>query len=472
MEVNEKFLIQKFLQFYSNKDKVEYKKTWEELTAFISYKSLEKEKGEEYAKRYAKYLAELGPLLFHLSPEEIQKIERSLPAYSEIEMEVYKKIGVSEDDLKRLERYRERTSKYLFRVPGIDLLAIYSLEFLSIFDKELREEINTEKRIREKLFTEGYKSILDERYKEILRPLRVMAVPIYASSGTLHYLRTSDINVGIVHTLSVLISNILAYLPFVLKNFKSKRYRKIIPYAQLFTLSSSGAYIWYRVFDPILMMVHLLTVTLPYWILGFFEMCLTQPVSYLVEKIWPYLPKRIRKGIGKVRRLLAGIRVNPFNEEKIREELHKASKRLEGISSLPSYLFEEFRYKLNKGIIKLENPEDVLDTPFPLGYYRKEIIIEEDEKSKELKIVNEKALEELAEVYGMSREEFKKEVLKFPSEYLEVDVVGGRFVYGRSVIGMYNFKNDALREGIAGKEVEACLISLYANDIIKKIIRR
>lgn len=454
MRVDEKLL------HYSSKDGVEYKKTLEEVTAFISYKSLE----DEERKEYAKYLDELGPALFHLSPFEVSMIELSLPPYSEIEMEVYKRIGISEDEIKKLKRYRERTRKYVFRVPGINVLAIYLLKFLSIFDKELKEEINVERQINERLFTKEYKDILEERSKEILRSSRLATIPIYVSSGVLHYLRSSDITVEIAYLSSILILNILTYLPYISENFKSKKCRKIVPYIQMLTLSSFGAYIYYKSFDPMLMGAYLLTVTLPYWILGLFEIGLSRTISNFIEKGWPYFPKIIRKAIDTLRRFLANIKVNPFNEKEIYEELYNASVRLEGVSSLPSSVFEEFREKLSKKIIKLENPEEKLALPYVLGYYRKEIVLIEDDRK--MKIVNRRALEELAKSYGMSTEDFEREVSKFPWKYLEADLVDGKLVYGRSVIGMYNFKNEAIRKGVAAKEVEACLINLYAKDLI------
>jgi len=66
----------------------------------------------------------------------------------------------------------------------------------------------------------------------------------------------------------------------------------------------------------------------------------------------------------------------------------------------------------------------------------------------------------------MSVENFEKEVLRYPWKYLEADIVNDKLVYGRSVIGIYNFKNEAIRRGVSAKEVEACLLSLYAKDLI------
>jgi len=452
---------EKILRFYLNKDNPEYRKTLEELTAFISSKSLENEKER---KEYTKYLDELGPHLFHLSPSEVSWVELFLPPYSEIEREVYKKIGISEDEIKKLKRYRERTSRHVFRLPGINVLALYLLKFLSTFNEELKEEISVERQIREKLFTKEYKDTLDERSKEILKSSRLSAIPLYVSSGILHYLRSFDITIEMAYLSSILTSNILTYLPYVSEKFKSEKYRKILPYIQLLALSSFGSYIYYKSFDPILVGAYLLTVTLPYWILGFFETGLSQTISNFIEKGWPYFPKRIRKAIDKSRRFLANIKVKPFNEKEICEELYNASIRLENVSSLPSYVFEEFRDKLNKRIIKLENPEEKLAIPYVLGYYRKEIVLMED--NGKMKVVNRRALEELAKSYGMPTEEFEREVLRFPWKYLEPDIVNGKLVYGRSVVGMYNFKNDALRKGIAAKEVEACLIDLYAKGVM------
>ena len=449
-----------FLHSYLNKDKAEYKKTLEELTAFISYKSLEEEKRKEYAK----YIDELGPALFHISPFELSRIELNLPAYSEIETEVYKKIGISDDEIKKLKKYRERTRRWVFRTPGLNLLALYSLKILSLFDKELKEEMNVEKYINERLITKEYKEILEERSKEVLKSLRLTTIPIYISSGILHYLRSSDITVEIAYLSSIMVSNILIYLPYTSKKFKSEKLRKTIPLIQILTLSSLGSYIYYKSFDPTLIGIYLLTVMLPYWILGIFEMGSGQAISNFIERNWPYLPKKIRRFIDKFRRFITNIKVKPFDEREIYEELYNASLRLEKISSLPSYVFEEFRDKLNKKIIKVENPEEKLAIPYCLGYYRKEIVLIEDKKNR--KIVNRSALSELAQIYGMSVENFEKEVLRYPWKYLEADIVNDKLVYGRSVIGIYNFKNEAIRRGVSAKEVEACLLSLYAKDLI------
>jgi hypothetical protein len=55
--------------------------------------------------------------------------------------------------------------------------------------------------------------------------------------------------------------------------------------------------------------------------------------------------------------------------------------------------------------------------------------------------------------------------LKKPWKYFELDMKNRKRVYGRSVIGMYNFENEALRKGVAAKEVEVCFLGLYANNL-------
>jgi hypothetical protein len=449
----------RFLQAYFNRGNPAYKKTIESLTAFLSYKSLEEDKRKEYGK----YLQELEPLLFNLSPFELTQVELSLPPYPGIEEYVYRKAGIKEEDLLKLKRYRELLSKKPFRILGFNVLSFYSLKLSSHFKKDLKEAINADKEVNQKIITKEYKEILDERSKEIIKTSRIATVPIYISTALLHYFRTQDLSVEAAYLSSILASNLLISLPYISKIFGNENYKKILQYIQMIALSSAGAYIYYRSVDPLLISVYLITSVLPFWILGSFEIGLGDSISSLIEKSWPYLPKKVRKIIDKSRRFFAGIKVKPFNEKEIYDELYDASTRLEKVSSLPSYVFQEFREKLEKGVIKVENPEEKLALPYALGYYRKEIVLVEG--GNKWRVVNRKALEELAKIYGMSIEDFEKDVLKKPWKYLEFDAKNGKRVYGRSVIGMYNFENEALRKGVAAKEVEACLLGLYANNL-------
>lgn len=447
---------EKFLNGYLNKEKPEYKKTLEALTAIISYKSLE----EDERKEYGKYLQELEPLLFNLSPTELAHVEVSLPEYGEIEEEVYRKIGINEEDLEKIKKYRELMSNRIFKLPGLNILAIYSLRLLSVFDENLKEIINVKESVEKKIVPEEYKKILDERSKEILKSSMLISMPIYVHSAVLHYLRTLDLTVEAAYLSSVLSSNFFSSLPLLSERFKAEKYRKLLPYIRMVTLSSLGAYIYFQSLDPLLISVYLLTISLPYWILGIFESGLGYSFSDAIEKTWPYLPKKVRKALDKTRRFLGNVKIKPFNEEEIYNELYEASLRLEKVSSLPSYVFEEFRERLRRKAIKVENLEERLAVPHLLGYYRKEIVLVEHERG--LRVVNRRVLEELARAYGIEVENFEREVLREPWKYLEIDVKNGKKVYGRSVIGMYNFKGDALKRGIAAKEVEACLLSLYA----------
>jgi len=450
----------RFLQAYFNRENPAYKKTIESLTAFLSYKSLEE--GER--KEYGKYLQELEPLLFNLSASELAQLELSLPPYPEIEEYVYRKVGINEEELLKLKKNRELLNKRTFRIPGLNVLSLYSLKLASHFKKELKEAINADKEISQKIITKEYKEILDERSKEIIKTSRIAAVPIYISTAFLHYFRIQDLSVETAYLSSILASNLLISLPYISKNFENENYKKLLPYIQMISISSAGTYIYYRSVDPLLISVYLITSVLPYWILGALEMGLGDYISGLIEKSWPYLPKIGRKIIDKSRRFFAGIKVRPFNEKEIYDELYDASIRLEKVSSLPNYVFQEFREKLEKGFIKVENPEENFALPYVLGYYRKEIVLVEN--GNKWRVVNRKVLEELAKIYRMLIEDFEKDVLKKPCKYLEFDVKNGKKVYGRSVIGMYNFENEALRKGVATKEVEACLLGLYANNLL------
>jgi hypothetical protein len=449
----------RFLQAYFNRENPAYKKTIESLTAFLSYKSLE----EDERKEYGKYLQELEPLLFNLSASELAQVELSLPPYPEIEEYVYRKVGINEKELLKLKKYRELLNKRAFRIPGLNVLSLYSLKLASHFKKDLKEAINADKEINQKIITKEYKEVLEERSKEIIKTSRIATAPIYISSALLHYFRTQDLSVEAAYLSSILASNLLISLPYISKKFENENYKKLLPYIQMIALSSAGTYIYYRSIDPLLISVYLITSVFPYWILGAFEISLGDSISNLIEKSWPYLPKKGRKIIDRSRRFFAGIKVRPFNEKEIYDELYDASIRLEKVSSLPSYVFQEFREKLEEGVIKLEDPEEKLALPYALGYYRKEVVLSED--GNKWRVINRKVLEELAKTYGMSVEDFEKDVLKKPWKYLEFDMKNGKRVYGRSVIGMYNFENEALKKGVAAKEVEACLLGLYANNL-------
>lgn len=452
-----KLFAQSFLKgWYS--DDPDHMRTIENLTALLSLRSLE---NPEERREYGKYLEELEAHLFTLSPQELATVELSLPPYSEIVNYVYRKVGVTEEELKNLQELQRILRRRIFRVPVINLLAFGSLKLISLFKKDLREVVNVEKKINERIlsFVGEYREILDRRTIRLLRDSILLYSPLYLITGALHLLRTGDPTVGIAYASSISSLNALSYLSI---RIKSKKWKERIPYLQLLPTSLAGTYICYRSLDPLLIGMYFLNV-LPSWILYAPALHL---IPKAVEKLWPFLPRTIRRAIAKSRRWLAGIKVREFNEKEILKELYEASSRLKKVSSLPSYVFEEFERRLKLGVIRVENPEEECFFPYALGYCRREIILLAENGVQPME-GKEKVLEEIAKAYGVTVDDVIKEPWKYLEMCMYVDPKDGRkkICYGRSVIGMYNFENPVLRKGIAAKEVAASALSIYATSL-------
>jgi len=407
-----------FLHAYFNREDPNYKRTIEALTSQISYISLPKEEKRDYAI----YSQALDPIFFNLSEEDLAIIESSLPPYQQILRYVYEEKGISEEDLMLSSK---KISKFPF------------LSVLSHLKRDWKEMKDASEKIKNKITTEEFEEILLERSKKLSIGFRKLSIPIYSISTPLLYLKTADPFLTAAWLSSSLLYYALTYASYSIENRKVSNYlRKAATY-----------YVLAR--NPLAFSQSML------------EFGLGAPLAGgLIEKTWPYLPRTFRKAIDVGEKFLSGIKIKPFDEREIREELYEASKRIK--TSLPSCILEEFREKLENGVsIKVENPRETLFTPFSLGYHQREIVLEKE--GSEWKIVDKDHVRILAQKEGKFLEDFEREIIKRPWKYLNIDFKKGKPVYAKDVIGMYNFNNNGLRKGVALKETETCLLGLYAN---------
>lgn len=483
LEGKEFLELERVLERFSNIDSPEIKDIVEKLSAIISFCSLDKEDKKVVGVHYHK---ELDPLLLALfekskeSREVFQKIEKYLIPLSYLGGRIYKIIGVTDEELKNLQKYRELLNKKVFKIP---VLGVLLLKGVSHFKKDWREALKAKKRIDEKIITSSsdYMEVLGYTSKTSYKAAKVSNIPIYILVALLHWLRTLDPTVLAVYISSILLSQQLGS-PYTLEKIKSRRYKEIAPYLQTLVFCSGGAYIYHGTLDPILLLMYALSI-LPFWVGGAIQMATS---AELFEKLYPYLPRWARKAINKVARFVGGVKIKPFNEREIYEELYEATFRVEKVSSLPSEVFQDLRDRLNKKLIKVEDPDETLIAPYKLGYCRQDVILIEDENG--IRYVSEdarRALEEIAIAYGESIGKFERKVMERPSMYLEVicdkeswdPSTGKRKIcrkYGRSVIGIYNLKDKRLMRGIAAREVWRCALNLYAHYLFvsKRISKR
>jgi hypothetical protein len=413
----------RFLHGHLNGGNPDYKKTIESLTAQIAYNSLsEKEKID-----YAVYSQFLDKLFFNLSEDELATIEQSLPPYSKVLEYVYNKKGISKEDL-------SLSSKKISKIPFFN--------YFSYFNKNLGEIREARKRLEDKIVTEDYKNIKFERSKKLSKDIRKLSLLFYSTTVPLIYLNTKDPILTILWLSPIFPYYALSYASYYVKDRKISNYlRKSAVFYSLFR-------------NPIAFSLSILEFGLGAQFLG-----------NLIEKAWPYTPKNIRKFIDISEKYFSGIKIKPFDEREIRKELYENSKIIK--TSLPKYIIDEFRDKLENGIIEIENPRETLFKPYLLGYHDNRIVLEKD--GKEWKIIDREYVRRLADKYGKFIKDFEEEIVRRPWEYLVFDVKrldnGIIPVYSKDVIGIYNFKNDGLRNGIAFKEIESCFLSLYANNL-------
>jgi hypothetical protein len=408
-----------FLHAYFKRENPNYKKTIEALTSQISYISLPKEERKDYAV----YSQALDPIFFNLSEGDLAMIESSLPPYQQILRYVYKKKGISEEDL-------TLSSKKISKFPFFSVLSHLKKDW-----KEIKE---ASERIKNKIITEEFEEILLDRSKKLSIGFRKLSIPIYSITTPLLYLKTSDPSLTAVWLSSSLLYYSLTYASYSVENKKVSNYLR----------KAATCYILAK--NPVAFSQSML------------EFGLGAPLAgSLIEKAWPYLPKSFRKAIDVSEKFLSGIKTKPFDEREIREELYGASKRIK--TSLPNYILEEFRDKIENGSIKIENPRETLFTPFSLGYHQREIVLEKE--GSKWKIVDGDYVRKLAQKEGKFLEDFEREITRRPWKYLSFDFKDRKPVYCKDVICMYYFKNDGLRRGVALKETEACLLGLYANEL-------
>ena len=391
-----------------------YRETIEELTAQISYRSLDEKSKMEYGA-YSGFIVG-HPIFFLLSNEELALIERNLPPYPSIVRYVYEKVGISYEDVKEINKKRN---------------LLYSLVN--------RRLAANKKEIRQKLVSEEYEKIMNEYSKRISKGIKKVFIPLYLSSSIIFLqtvLQTGDPYFLLPWLSTIAPCYLLAELSYKIKDRKvSDAIRKT-------------SLIYYFSTRPIGAIQFILEFKV-----------LSSLLGEMIEKGWKYLPKTIRKGIDASEKFLSGVKVGKFDEREIREELYENSKAV--LSSLPNKVFDRFREDLDNGIIEIENAREIQRRPFSFGYWKRRKVLER--RGNKWEIVDKEYVRKLASIQGMFLEDFESLILRRPYEFLRIDVDrNGNIVYTKDVIGVYPIERPyGLRKGVEMKEIEACYLGIY-----------
>jgi hypothetical protein len=136
-----------FLNAYFNRENPSYKNTFEVVSFEIGRRSLSKED----MKNYLLYSGIANPIFFHLSLDELNEIELSMPPYQSIVKYIHRKLGITEEELELSKKFSKKP--YLIS------------KLISYFNKDWKKFEEASKRVNEKILTEEFKEVLLERSK-------------------------------------------------------------------------------------------------------------------------------------------------------------------------------------------------------------------------------------------------------------------------------------------------------------------
>ena len=387
--------------------------TIEGLSAYRAYRSLTEKKRMEYAL----FSSHLYDLFFSLSDEELGIVERTLPPYPYIAEMIWRNRNVTDEERKILS---ETTPRNPFKA---------------------RRLLDQKRRILEKygLISEEYASILERQREADWKDFRkIMALFYFATAGEI-YLSTHDPIAPFLYLVSFPVPyQALRYISFKLPN------RRIRSYIE----KASSIYLVAR--SPMGMALSTLEFGL-----------LVPIISRAIERYWDSLPYTLKWLIYNTQIFLSGLRVERFDEEKIREQLCNIDIYSPAI---PKSSIERFKQEVKSGLIEIEDPRRVLLHPWALSWYRRRVVAVLD--GNEIKIVDEQFIRKLAQSRGEPEEKIKEEIRRYPRQYLGIDVWKGRLAYTRDVIGVLPCQ---LLPALAFKEGYTAILGKKADEIMSRL---
>jgi hypothetical protein len=405
-----------YLQSGSNPS---FNTTLENLSAFIAYRSLPKEKGLEYAT----YSSCLDPTFFLLE-DRLEKIERELPPYENLIRDLYDSRGISKEELqilcKKPPRFPLSSEARRLTKEKSDIIKKYNL-----------------------LPPEEYQAIVERYQEKIQRGSGKLLLPFYALTSASILLSTQN-PLAVASWLS---TGVLPYYGFKkvsqhITNKKIRRWLDTISTIYFFSKSPVGA----------------IETTL--------EFGLGSPLAVKgMEKFWPYFPRFLRKGIFKTENFLSGIKEEKFDEKEIRKRLCEIEVKS---SSIPNEDMERFKAEVENGMIEIENLAKILLRPFDMSYHRRRVVAVPE--GKNMRIVDRKFIKRLADLEGTTEEDVESKVRRNPEKYLGIDLKGGKLVFTRDIIGILSCQlSDALliKEKYVcalGKKSDRIAFHFYSND--------
>jgi len=404
--------MERFLIGYLNRNLPEYEKTIESLSAQIAYNSLDENEKIEYAI----FSQSLEPLFFNLSRKELRMIEENLPPFSKIIQQIFKKLKIEEEEAEILRK----------KIP-----------FYKLFTEEGRELRKRKKEIYKKILNEEWEKISNVYKKKLWMDFQKLLIPLYVTGVLETYFATSNPYL-IAYGLLVFSMPyyLLRYASYELTNKRISQYLSRLATIYFIGRNPTG------------------------FLQSMIEFGVLAPkIGELVERAWPYLPKKARKIIDRTEKFLSNVKPKKFDKKEIAERLYEVPKFLD--TSIPNYVLEKYRENIESGKIEVENPRETLAKPYVLGYHRRAIVVQDR------KIVDKDYVRKLAKIEGINLEKMEEEILKRPEKYLGIDMKNGKLVYVKDIIGIVPSKKEGLYEGVIRKEGYLCMLALKSDEIAK-----
>ena len=397
-----------FAMLYSNHPL--FKQTIEGLSALKAYNFLSDEKKLEYGL----ISSSLNPIFLSFNKEEVDFVEKNLPPFPILIQEVFKRRGVSEEEIEML-------NKPLPKNPF-----------------ERRKLIKEKNEIYEKygLIPEEWKSFEKIYREKIWKESRKLIYSLYFLTSLELYLATENPFSSLIYLLSFPIPYQL--LRYASSKISSKRTRKYL---------NNAISLYYFIRSPTSAVISTL------------EFGLGAPLlSKYLEKAWLYLPKSLRKFLYESQIHLSGIKKKKFDEREIRENLYNIKIDSQNI---PKAAIERFKEDVDNGTIEIENPEETLFNPYSVSYWRRRVVAIPE--GRKLKIVDKDYVRKLAQKEGMFLEDFEKKLEAIPSRYLGYGLYKGKLVYVKDIIGILSCD---LLNALAYKEGYLAILGRKSDEII------
>lgn len=398
----------KFAYSFLNSKHPIFGKTIEGLSAFRAYQSLPKEERIEFGI----YCDEIDPLFFSLDSESLSWVERTLPPYPLVVSQLYKTKGLKEEEI---EIINKRT---------LNPLESYKIR------KKRREIVEKHKLISDE-FEEINQKIQERRWKIV----RNTMIPFYGISALGILMYSQDPLYSLISwSLFPILFNVGRYITFKTEN---KRIKNFI--------------------DKSLTSVLILTSPQSY-VTSFLEYGLgASLISILLEKYWPYVPRKGKKALYWFQTKSSGIKTKEFDEKRMRELLYNVKINSENI---PNDIVENFKERIDNGIIEIEDPRKTLLSPYSLSYFRRKKVAFLE--GNEVKIIDNEYVKKLAQIEGTFLKDFENKLKRNPTEYLGISISDGKIYFVRDIIGILPSQ---IEGGLACKEAYCCLLGKRSDKI-------